>query len=393
MLRTCLRLSGVLLIPFALLGCRDSLVSPASDDGHQVAAQTNDAASPAAKCDVVVPSDESTIQKGINTASSGETVCVEPGTYDEDVTVSQEVTLQGQNAPSSNNPAHLDGQIEVTTDGDGTTIRRLRIAASETFPGGTFPDPAGVLVKASNVLVENNVIENFQADLSNGDGSFALHGVQVFGENVSNATIRDNVIRGFESTGVPGEWPKYGGIAAVKIQAGVDGATIVGNRITNHHSAGWVWGLVLTPSGSASGVPNDVTVENNHITGLNDGTVYDVFAASNEGRNAAPYPGSAVGIDGSADATEATVVRNNLLAPNGAESKDADNTLVVKCNWWGDRSGPTHGDNPNGEGTWALERGSATIDYTPWLTAPAPAGDCVGGELPGKGNNSGGGPS
>lgn len=346
----------------------------------------------ARKCDSVVPTDYSTIQGAVDDASVGDTICIQPGTYEEEVTVDTTVALRGRSAPNSNAPAHLDGRVRIEPGGDGSTVRRLRISASETFEGGTFPDPFGVRVKASDVVVENNVLADFNADLSNGEGSFTLHGVQVFGaegENVSNVSVRGNVISGFSCDGVPGAWPKYGGIAGVKVQADVDGATVSKNVIRDHHSAGWVWGVVLTPSGSAPGVPRDVTVEQNHVAGLNDGNVYDVFGGSKDGRDEAPYPGSAFGIDGTADASEATVWRNNLLAPNGAESKDVDGTLVTECNWWGDRSGPTHDDNADGDGTWALERGSATIDYTPWLVAPAPSRACNGGEHPGQGNGTG----
>jgi hypothetical protein len=354
-----------------------------------LAAATGTAA--ASRCDHVVPDDYATIQAAVDAASAGDTICVEPGTYEEEVTIGTAVTLQGRTAPHSGNPAHVDGQLTVLSGSDGTTVRRLRIAPTETFPGGKFPDPAGVLVKASDVVVEHNLIENFNADLSNGGGSFTLHGVQVFGDGVSNVTIRENVVRDFSSDGVPGDWPKYGGIAGVKAQAGVDDITVTGNHVVDHHSEGWVWGVVLTPSGSAPGVPADVTVERNHIAGLNDGSVYDVFAGPNDGRGGAPYPGSAFGIDGTADASEATVVRNSLLAPNGAESKDQNNTLVAECNWWGSKTGPTHDGNPGG-GTWALERGSASIDYTPWLVAPAPSNACVGGTERGNGNAGGNGP-
>jgi len=332
-------------------------------------------------CTLVVPDDHPTIQDAVDAASAGDTVCVAPGTYDENVTVDAPVTLRGEAAPVSADAAVLDGRISVEAGADGTTVRRLRIRDTTTYPGGTFPDPFGVRVLADDVTVERNVIEDFAADLSDGAGSFTLHGVQVFGGSagVSDVTVRGNVIRGFESDGVPGEWPKYGGIAGVKLQADVDGATVANNRITDHRSVGWVYGVVLTPSGSAPGVPADVTVEANHLSGLNDGSVRDVFAGPNDGRNAAPYPGSAVGIDGTADATAATVRGNDLLAPNGAESKDQSGTLVAECNWWGDRSGPTHDGNPGGGGTRALERGTASIDYTPWLVASAPSRACRGG--------------
>ncbi len=48
------------------------------------------------------------------------------------------------------------------------------------------------------------------------------------------------------------------------------------------------------------------------------------------------------------------------------------------CNWWGDAGGP----GPVGSGFGA--RVTANVDYTPWLTAPAPGGACGGGSTPGK---------
>lgn len=345
----------------------------------------------AKKGDIVVPKDYDTIQAAVDDAEDGDTITIQPGTYDENVTVDKKVTLRGRNAPQSSNPAHLDGQIEITTDGDGSAIRCLQISPSETFEGGTFPHPAGVLVKASDVVVENNVIEDFNADLSNGEGSFTLHGVQIFRAeegDVSDVTVQNNVIRGFTSEGNIDEgWSNVGGIAAVKAQAGVEDVTIKENEIYDHHSAGWVWGVVLTASGSADGIPKDVTVKKNHITDLNDGSKYDVFEGVNDGRGFPPYPGSAFGIDGGANADEATVKNNNLLAPNGAESKDPDNTLVAKCNWWGDKSGPKHEDNEDGNGMWALERNDSTIEYAPWLNAPAPSNACIGGKNKDKGKS------
>jgi D-aminopeptidase len=112
---------------------------------------------------------------------------------------------------------------------------------------------------------------------------------------------------------------------------------------------------------------------------LNDGSMYDVFSGANEGRDSAPYHGSAFGIDEGARAEKTTLRQNNLLAPNGAESKDEHSELTAQCNWWGAKAGPTHDDNSDGTGTWALERG-ATIEYTPWLIAPAPANACRGGD-------------
>ena len=352
------------------------LVGPATANPGRGRGQGN-------KCDIHVPDDHSTIQAAVDVASPDDTICIEGGTYDEDVQVDVPVTLQGRPAPVSNNPALLDGQLTIQESGAGTMVRRLRITASDTFLGGAFPDPAGVLVRASNVLIENNVIEGFHADLNNGQGTFSLHGIQVFGKtSLTDITIRRNLIRGFLSEGDSTTWPKYGGIAGVKLQADVSNATVTGNQITDNHSAGWVYGIVLTGSGSASGHPTNVVVEENSMNGLNDGSEFDVFSGGNDGRDTAPYPGSAFGIDEGARADEATVRQNNLLAPNGAENKDEETALSAQCNWWGAKSGPTDDDNSDGTGSWALERGGATIESTPWLIAPAPSNACRGGNRP-----------
>lgn len=374
-----LQYAGLFALALALTGCQDDPIS-SEDQSTATGTSSPATASSAVKCDLIVPDDASSIQAGVTGAEAGETVCVEPGTYEETVeVVTQNVTLHGRTTPQSGNPVVVDGHFSVEPQGAGTTIRRFRITSTKTFEGSVFPHPFGVRVKASDVLVANNVIEDFQADF--GKGGFSVHGVQVFGQEpgVSNVTIRDNVIRGFNGSG------GVGGIAGVKIQARVVGTTIAGNEITDHHSAGWVWGVVLTSSASAPDIPQDVTIKDNHIAGLNDGSVYKVFAGDDHGRRQAPFPGSAVGIDGGAHADEATVKYNNLLAPNGAESKDIDHTLVAECNWWGARSGPTTLNNTNEDGTLVLAHPDTDIQFTPWLNAPAPSKACIGGTKPGKG--------
>jgi hypothetical protein len=53
------------------------------------------------------------------------------------------------------------------------------------------------------------------------------------------------------------------------------------------------------------------------------------------------------------------------------------------CNWWDDPNGP----GPIGPGLGA--RVTPNVDFTPWLTAPAPGGPCGGGSTPGKATGGG----
>lgn len=367
---------------FTLAGCQESHVTKRSPTSPGVASRGagNGAGTTAAgACDVLVPEDQPTIQDGIGAAGSGQTVCVEPGTYEEDVVLDRDVTLQGRTAARGGDPAVVDGRISVQAD--GATVRRLVISPSEEFTPAGFPDPYGVLVTASDVVVEGNVIRDITGNAAAADGSFTVHGIQVFGgaPPLTGIALRGNLVTGLTNDGdAAAGWPNYGGVAGIKLQAGLDGVQVTGNRIEDLHSAGWAWGVVLTHSASAAGVPENVTVTGNTVTAVNDGSVFDVV----EDRSAAPYPGSAFGIDGGAEADQATLRYNNLLAPNGAESKDQDDALVAECNWWGHRSGPS---NAGGQGTLALERGTAAIDFRPWLTAGAPARACNGGTGPGSG--------
>ena len=327
--------------------------------------------------DVVVPDDHGTIQAAVDAADDGDTICIRPGTYAEQVTVDTGVTLRGQTPPQSGNPTVVDGWVSL--EADGAELHRVAVTRTTPFstPGSFTPDPFGVRVTASETTVADTVVRDLTDAPQNKWG--AINGVQVFGgDSVEDVKIRNNEIRDTDKDVV-------GGLAGIKLQADVTDVEVTDNVVTDLHSAGWAWGVVLAGSGSAGGRPESVHVQDNTMERLNDGSEYDVV----ESRDGVPYPGSAFGIDGGARADEATVKYNNLLAPNGVETKDDDSTLDAECNWWGAKSGPTHADNPDGEGTWAFERGAAEADYTPWLNAPSPSRSCTGGTDNGNGNANG----
>lgn len=333
------------------------------------------------KCDIVVPGDYDTIQAAVDNANPGDTICIHPGTYSENVSVDVGVTLEGRTAPNSGNPAVIDGWVSLNAD--GSELHQTVVTRTSPFTTSGFtPDPFGVRVTASNITVADNIVTDLTDVPENTDSDDeyskwgAINGIQVFGSNqLSNVTIRNNEVRDINKEVV-------GGVAGIKLQADQTDTEVTGNSVTDLHSSGWVWGVVLAGSSSADDHPKNVLVQDNTMDRLNDGSVYDI----DEGRDGVPFPGSAFGIDGGAKADEVTVKYNNLLAPNGAESKDEANKLVAECNWWGAKSGPSDKkDNSDGEGTWALERGDATIDFTPWLNAPAPSRSCVGGKDRGNG--------
>ena len=70
--------------------------------------------------------------------------------------------------------------------------------------------------------------------------------------------------------------------------------------------------------------------------------------------------------------------QNNFVGNTAAGIRhDGLGTFDATCNWWNSASGPTNAGNPGGTGD-AVD-GSGPVNFSPWLTAPAPSGPCFGG--------------
>lgn len=390
MLRNCFRLFALFLVPFALLGCQDNLVSPASEEEPSVATNTTNAASPAAQCGVLVPDDESTIQAGVDAASSGQTVCVKPGMYAEDVSVDNEITLTGTTDPTGQSPAVLEGQLSVS--GAGATVKHLKVAPATTFDVGSGIDPYGIRVTVGGVTVKENVVSGITGDATGGNSSGTVHGIQIWHpgpSRIANIVVRNNTIRDTKNLGdAAAGWPNYGGAVGIKVQGAVKDVSVTGNTVHGVHSAGWVYGVTLTHTGNDPDArsPENVTMKENTLAELNDGSVYDVFTDP----TSAPYPGAAVAIDdtenptgpGGADADQATVRLNNFLsAPIGTQNKDQVHTLVAECNYWGHASGPSNVANNANKGSEVV----GDVDFKPWSPRKIgpganPTNSCAGGK-------------
>ena len=76
------------------------------------------------------------------------------------------------------------------------------------------------------------------------------------------------------------------------------------------------------------------------------------------------------------DLTGSHVNYNNIVNNlDGIYNTLGNGILDAECNWYGHQSGPTHPSNPLGFGDTV----SDNVDYTPWLNAPYPLGECIGG--------------
>ena len=194
--------------------------------------------------------DLDTIQEGIALATTGQTVCVEEGTYTGPIDIGKSVILSALAGPAT---TIIDGGIKITSS--DVTVEGFTINAGVV---GGEPNPVGFYVGTSdNVLIDSNVI----------NGQVPGTGVLfVTGGIYNNVAVTNNEISGNN--------------------AGI---------YTNPHT-----GLIAIKY-------NDIKDNNAGIGGLMGATVeFNEFTHTILGSEAA-------GIDGSFDSNVATVNFNNFL--------------------------------------------------------------------------------
>lgn len=220
MRRTLLRALTVLVATAALLlaGCDDQITAPNSDEAQSPSQATANAgpAAPGGKCDVTVSHNESIDDKIDNTAQSGDVVCVESGTYTEQVTINKDVSLRGLNNPTIEVPADptkftipesgptwepiifaFGGNVDPNgyVSGDGTvnvTVKGFTIDGK-----GQQPEAArlpAIFYRNASGIVSKNTINNMDI------GGKATFGILVYGD--SEVDILNNDINGYERGGI-----------------------------------------------------------------------------------------------------------------------------------------------------------------------------------------------
>lgn len=145
---------------------------------------------------IIVPTDQPTIQDGINAANNGDTVLVIEGTYFENINMmGKEITLASEfiideedshitntviDGSQSSNPDQSSVITLISGESINTTICGFTIKNG----GGNFPDPFGqssgggiYCVESGVTLSDNNIVDN-QLDTENssyGGGVFCYH--------------------------------------------------------------------------------------------------------------------------------------------------------------------------------------------------------------------------
>ena len=310
-------------------------------------------------CDITVEDGES-IQSAINAAGSGDTVCVKPGTYQEDVVVhTADITLTGQGNVVVEGTGHSGAAISI--EASGVTVERLRVQ-----------HPDGNLGIASRDGLENVTIRDTRVSDIGPFGRLGPTGI--LAEAQTGLTIANNSVSGVTETEVSAQ-----GIFLNNDQGSVVDGEVVGNSVSDVFidDAGWggAMGILVQTSGATIRNNNvqDLTgswAQGVNVHGGNDASVIDNHLEGMMGRN---YDGESVKIE-SGGASDIEVTENTLLATVGVFN-DSGDELDATCNYWGARNGPDADDN---DGDGSEVRGN--VAYRPWKVGRGGGNNCRGGE-------------
>ncbi len=265
-----------------------------------------------------------TIQKGISLADAGGVVNVAAGTYNEEVNINKQLTLQGAGIDQTIIAGPKTGGVNTLIIGasgsivDGVTVTR---DGNNVTDWPTNAKNQGVIFTSSNSTLRNSKVTG------NRNG--------VYLNNVQGNTVRNNIIT-FNRTGI-------------QVANNVSNLVITENEITDN----WTMGLLF--NFDTGGVTSGVQVTNNNISGNWYG---DVFSRYTNGA-------ARLNVSGNWFGTTAPVITT-------AASTEPGYTAQIPAAYGGDAANP--GGAPNiGEGATNL------LDYSPWLnsgtdTAPASLG-------------------
>ena len=335
-----------------------------------------------------VPGDYSTIQGAVNDPSCT-TINVAAGTYNEQVTISRTLTLNGAQhgvdartrVPTSESIINSScGPVQIFADSvvlDGFTIQGSTqldpcfIAGIYTNPGSHNADVGGYQIL--NNIVQNNII-----------------GIEMDNTGALQAKVQRNLIQNNNVS--PG--PDSG--TGIDTNFGAHNVIIDSNKFAGNKNSGM---------GDFSGGSNSLTVSNNEFVGNRRaigwisvasssitknnihnstdsatadirlfGAVSGLTITCNDITNGA---GRGIRMDDafSAGPNSNITINSNNIAGNAVAGLVVDHLsyagiLNAQGNWWGSATGPTIASNPGGTGDKIVDPDSIVM-YKPFLTSPS----------------------
>jgi nitrous oxidase accessory protein NosD len=321
-----------------------------------------------------------TIRFAVMQSQPGDTVNVAAGAYSEGnqaIVVDKSLTLRGPNALISPNMGTRASEAVITTLGSdvspNTAVEIVDTALNVTIEGLEFSTPASPMTSYSagkNLTIRKNIFTNL------GLGTYYEDPQLVFTDNLlEGATDEDTVQVGghFPATThtvsfTNNVWRNVTGSGALNL-SNVTGV-ISGNSFTDVQYYG-----VLLANGSGN-----VTISSNVFQRITNpfplvsatwGSGVRFFDAAfvapvNVTANCFKDSYIGVGVRAGSDVSGAHVNGNSFTGNNEGVRNVGTGILDATYNWWGAANGP----GPVGPGSG--DKVSTNVNFTPWLTSPAP---------------------
>lgn len=272
-----------------------------------------------AQCNIQVPAEYPTIQAGIDAAVAGDTVCVGPGTYTENVTINKSIRLSGRGASKTT----LNGKDADANDS------ALYIAGDDN---------------ANNVIIEGFLIHGVSSTNISRNDPTALN----IGPVTTGVIIRYNrIVAGDSELAVRADSFQSNMLISYNIFVGKNSPELV--KVSG----------VQGPSGKADFLNNTLmgTVSSTTPNQSGSGTVLDYWATNSMIQR------NVFNAKGTISVLVSSAYSSNVVNQNNLESKAevkvgtySGGTLNAENNWWGDLnpSNKVHGD----------------VDFTPFALHP-----------------------
>jgi hypothetical protein len=329
-----------------------------------------------------------TIQGAVNKASSGDTINVAAGTYNEQVTISKTVTLKGAQAGTDARTrsgaesiiTYAGGPVQIEADNvviDGFTIQGASTDPNVDFSAlgaGIWTNPGFSGTNGGHQIL-NNIIQNNIAGIeADNDPSYPATNFPAtiqynlfLNNNLSGAGGGTGIITSFGLNNALIDKNKFSGnINTISIQAQSTSITISNNQF----DAGI--GLLNTTYSSVTG--------NKSMNSASSATI-DLFGGDDHvtvSGNVLLSGQSAIRVENpyavySIVANTNITAQNNCIQGNTAAGLEADHLgytgiIMADNNWWGSSSGPS-GTGP-GTGDAIIDPDGVVV-FSPFLASPS----------------------
>jgi len=310
--------------------------------------------------------DHTKIQDAINASQDGDTIRVWEGTYYENVEVNTRISLIGNGSANTIiDGGRKNNSISITAN--YVNISRFRIINSKE----EYDDHnAGIKIFSNhNRIFDNEVNKNY-----NGIWLWEGEYTTIFNNTISNNSfhginnryksdyteIHHNIIFGSTQSGV-----LVVEADSVKIYNNSFYENEVGITIASSDSCSIYNNTITSNKGIRLLIADNLIIENNLIFSDDDwGMSIDKTHGCKINNNTITESEKGVIVTGSSSGIR---FQYNNIAGNGDRSIDASNNngkeVNATNNWWGDESGPYHGDNnPDGQGDEVTD----DVLFEPW---------------------------